>query len=216
MNINLKTIKRIMIAFCLLAGITVLALAGLTWENSRDPSMSRRIPDYGAVPSFSLTERSGRTVTLGDLKGDVWIGDFIYTTCPGPCPLMTSRMEQLQHELHGQSKVRLVSVSVDPKTDTPAVLSRYATSFGADPNQWLFLTGSRAAIRSLARDGLHLTLEVDPNAKTASGQQPIVHSTRFVLVDGRGHLRGYYDSTDNDSMRQLVQDVNRLLGEKSS
>ena len=216
MTLHLATLRKIIILLCVGLGLTVLVLAGLAWKVAHDQVAMKAIPDYGPVPAFSLTERSGRTVTLADLKGDVWIGDFIFTTCPGPCPLMTAQMKRLQDELQGKPNVRLVSVTVDPETDTPAVLSRYADSFGANHQRWLFLTGTRQAIQSLARDGLHLTVEINTGVSAIPGQGPIVHSTRFVLVDQRGELRGYYDSDDNDSMQQLLHDVDRLRGEKHS
>ncbi|MDD5543555.1 MAG: SCO family protein [Acidobacteriia bacterium] len=203
-------ILKIGVGLCVLMAIIVATLAGLaarrTWERSKAPDM----PVYGNLPNFSLMERSGRTVQLSDLSHHVVVFDFIYTSCPGPCPMMSSRMRRLQGELKEDSPVRFVSVTVDPETDTREVLQKYADTFGADPTRWLFLTGSRDQIKSLATDGMHLALEVDAGAKTPSGQGPIVHSTRFVLVDGQGRLRGYYDSDDDDSMKQFVVDIRRV------
>ncbi len=213
MGVRLSTIRNILILLCLIAIVCVVILWGLIWRAGHHESAAI-IPDYGAVPGFSLVERNGKTVTLADLKGHILIVDFIFTTCPGPCPVMTGRMKNLQDELKEKPDVRLVSVTVDPETDTPAVLSKYADSFGADPSRWYFLTGPRSAIKSLATDGLHLTLEVNTGASAVPGQGPIVHSTRFVLVDGRGHLRGYYDSTDNRSLQQLLRDIDQLQAEE--
>lgn len=174
------------------------------------------LPDYGAVPPFSLTDRTGRPVRLSDLEGKVWVVDFIFTTCPGPCPVMTSQMKRLQDELKGNPRVRLVSITVDPETDTPAVLSKYAAAVGGDPERWFFLTGPKNEIRDLANQGLHLAVTENPDAASNPGQGAIIHSTRFVLVDGRAHIRGYFDSTDDQFLQELARGIDRLLGEKSS
>ena len=99
---------------------------------------SDSLRSYGAVPDFTLTERSGSPVSLSDLKNKVWVADFIFTRCAGQCPLMSQKLNQLQRKLKG---VQFVSFSVDPGTDTPKVLSDYAKLYSADPEKWFFLTG---------------------------------------------------------------------------
>ena len=128
------------------------ALAGRLWGAGSSP----RLPVYGSVPDFSLTERSGRQVGGSDLRGKVWIANFIYTHCPDTCPLQSGQMARLQAEFAAEGGVRLVSITVDPERDTPEVLSRYADRFGAAPDRWLFLTGERAAIYGLARGAFRL------------------------------------------------------------
>ena len=100
---------------------------------------------YASVPPFSLTERTGKTVTNGDLQGKVWVADFIYTTCPGPCPIISASMAQLQQKLTGDNRVQLVSFSVDPQDDTPAVLTAYANRFEADPQNMVVSDGTETA-----------------------------------------------------------------------
>jgi protein SCO1/2 len=172
------------------------------------------LPVYGRIPDFTLTDRTDRTVPLAELRNRVWIADFIFTRCPGPCPLMTARMASLQQPLAKLPDVRLVSISVDPQYDTPKVLHEYAAKFGAT-DRWYFLTGSKAAIFKLARDGFHLAAQDNPDAASQPEQGPIIHSTKFVLVDRQAQIRGYYDSTDQDSMTKLLKDVTELLREKS-
>lgn len=216
MRIDLSVVRKIVVICSMALAGVILSLAFSAWKKGPAQKVLQVIPDYGSVPPFSLIERDGRHVRLFDLNGQVWIVDFIFTTCPGPCPVMTSRMRRLQSELKDKNDIRLVSVSVDPETDTPEVLSKYARGFGADSQRWLFLTGSRDAIHALATDGLHLVMERNTDVAPVPGQGPIVHSTRFVLVDRRSHIRGYYDSTDEESMHRLVGDVGKLLEEKSS
>ncbi len=116
-------------------------------------------PVYGRVPDFSLLERSGRPVEASALRGRVWIVNFIYTRCTDTCPLQSAQMARLQAEYREAPDLRLVTITVDPAWDTPQVLARYAVRFGADPARWLFLTGEKAAIFRLAREGFRLGVE---------------------------------------------------------
>jgi len=163
------------------------------------------LPEYGAAPAFSLQERSARTIGSEQLKGRVWIADFIFTHCGGTCPVMTAQMRKLQDQL--PAKIQLVSFSVDPTNDTPAVLSDYANRNGADPERWWFLTGERDAMYKVSKEGFKLA--VDDTQGTES--EPITHSTRFVLVDGAGRIRGYYGIEDAGAMTRLVDDAKKLL-----
>ncbi len=156
---------------------------------------------YGRAPAFSLTERSGRTVDSAELIGRVWVADFVFTHCAGPCPAMTARMADLQSRLVDLPDVRLVSFSVDPQRDTPAVLSKYANYYGADAVRWLFLTGDLPQIQRIAVEGF----------KVGSIDDPVLHSTRFILVDTEGGIRGYYDSAEPDALDRLNGDIRVLL-----
>lgn len=120
------------------------------------------LPRLGEVPAFTLVERSGHPVTRADLLGKVWIANFIYTRCPSECPLMSHAMARLQDTFAAERDVRLVSMTVDPAYDTPEVLARYAQRFAAHPQRWLFLTGEKATLSRLAREGFHLGA-VDPH-----------------------------------------------------
>jgi protein SCO1/2 len=172
------------------------------------PQNAQGLQKYWTLPDFSLTEGSGKTVGLPDLAGKVWVADFIYTTCPGPCPVLTSHLSELQKAVGGEPDVRLVSISTDPEHDTPEVLKAYAETYRAGPH-WLFLTGKKDVIYSLARDGFKL-----PIAPATAGGEPIVHSTRLVLVDKNGVVRGFYDGAADFAQKELVSDIRRLLEEK--
>lgn len=114
--------------------------------------------DIAQIPSFDLTERSGRQVTRADLRGKVWIADFIWTRCPDACPVMSAQMAKLQADFADEPDLRLVSISVDPEYDTPTTLTRYAAAYGADPDRWLFLTGDKETIYRLVREGFKLAV----------------------------------------------------------
>lgn len=162
----------------------------------------------GTLPAFSLTTQAGRPLIRADLEGRPWVAAFIFTRCAGICPAMTSRMARLQHEV--PAGTRLVSFSVDPRHDTPEVLTRYAHDFHAGPD-WLFVTGTQEALFALAVDGFKLgASEVPSDQQAAGGDGAFLHSSKLVLVDGTGQLRGYYDSTEEAAVRDLLSDLGRL------
>ena len=166
---------------------------------------SRQLPQDAIVPPFQLTDQDGQPFGTEQLRGKIWIADFVYTTCPGPCPMISSRMSETQKPLRN-TDVRLVSFSVDPQHDTPAVLRDYAAKLNAQPDRWKFLTGDKDTIYRLIRDGFKLT--------TLDGTEGPVHSTRLVLVDRHGVIRGYYDATEADAITRLLADTNHLLQEQ--
>lgn len=163
---------------------------------------------YWTVPDFSLTERSGKALSLADLSGKVWVADFFYTTCPGPCPALQSRFTEVQKALGPLPDVRFLSITVDPQKDTPEVLDVYAKRFQAGP-QWSFCTGERDAIFKLAHDGFKL-----PIADGTPESGPVTHTTRLVLVDRTGTVRGFYEGSTEDGVKNIVADIHRLLEEK--
>jgi len=167
---------------------------------------------YGSVPDFSLVERSGKKTSLAELRGKVWIADFIYTNCTDTCPLQTADMAKLQEQWMNESDLELVSFSVDPERDTPRVLSQYADRFKASAKRWLFLTGGKEEITRLVQDGFRLAAAPAPNSNNGDGV--ILHSPRFVLVDRQTKIRGYYDSRDPEALQRLKNDIATLLKDK--
>jgi protein SCO1/2 len=182
--------KRIVVA------LLCLSLLGC----AREPELTTYYP----VPDFSLTDHTGKTVTRADLAGKVWVADFIFTSCAGTCPMMTARMRKLQDAL--PPEIQLVSFTVDPARDTPEVLAGYAKQHGAG-ERWLFLTGEKTALYDLSIQGFKLGLD-ETNGSEA---EPITHSTRFVLVDRQGQIRGYYSGIEEESVQRLSDDVKKLL-----
>jgi cytochrome oxidase Cu insertion factor (SCO1/SenC/PrrC family) len=169
---------------------------------------SRTISSYGVLPSFELVNQDAQPFGSAQLAGKIWIADFIFTSCPGPCPIISTRMSELQKPLE-KTDIHFVSFTVDPEKDTPEVLQGYAEKVHAQPKRWDFLTGSRDVIYALIRDGFKLTV-LDGTEETGMP----VHDTRFVLVDRQGTIRGYYDALAPDAVTKLLADANHLLREQ--
>lgn len=195
-------------AFLLFMPLVIAGLLLLLQQAEVKQLRSRSINSFGKVPSFQLTNQDGRPFGSEQLRGKIWIADFIFTLCPGPCPMISSRMSELQKPLE-KTDVHLVSVSVDPEHDTPQVLRGYAEKLQAQPQRWDFLTGPKEAIYRLSRDGFKLAIG---DGSTETGTP--VHSTRMILVDRQGEIRGYYDATAPDAMTKLLADANHLLREQ--
>lgn len=173
------------------------------------------LPVLPGPPAFTLCAQDGRAFDSGQLKGKVWVADFIFTRCAGPCPMMTLRMAHLQESLRAKSDVRFVSITVDPDFDTPEVLCQYAQSFNVNSNQWFFLTGSYESIEKLALEGFKLTVQKQGDMPGGE-KNPILHSSHFVLVDQVGRIRGYYDGEVPDRMNALRKDIEWLLRDGAS
>jgi protein SCO1/2 len=152
------------------------------------------LPIIGQLEDFTLTNQHGAAFSLGDLRGRVWIADIIFTRCPGPCLRMTRQMKELETALSAGSQVRLVSLTTDPEFDTPEVLQQYADRFDADTNRWVFLTGSKLQIATVAIDGLKLAAMEKKPEERESEDDLFIHSTIFVVVDKKGQLRGVYET----------------------
>jgi cytochrome oxidase Cu insertion factor (SCO1/SenC/PrrC family) len=206
---KVKTILNIGVAgtFATVVGSILLIVI----RGTPTPASAMEVPVMGWVPEFSLTEANGATVRRGDLIGKVWIASFLFTRCGEACPLLMHHEVRLQGELPVRDDLRLVSFSVDPDWDTPKVLTEYARSFGADRSHWSFLTGDKKQVFHLSIDGFRLAAQEGDPAK----EMPILHSTKLVLVDRHGAIRGYYDSTDESEMQKLVRDARQVLAERS-
>src|SRR5438477_12597135 len=187
--------------------IPVVTLGLLLWLRQLEVKALRQrtVSSYGTVPSFQLTNQNGQPFGSVQLAGKIWIADFIYTTCPGPCPMISGRMSELQKPLE-KSDVHLVSFSVDPEKDTPAVLRGYAGKLQAEPGRWDFLTGPKSAIYKLSHDGFKLAVSDGSDVQGLPA-----HCTRMVLVDRHGQIRGYYDATEPETITKLLADANHLL-----
>ncbi len=165
------------------------------------PRKIEGLPVLSELPNFNLINQDGAPVDLNDLQGKIWVADFIFTTCAGPCPIMSTEMAGLQKYYRLHPEVHFVSYTVNPEYDTPEVLAQYAARYGARSDRWTFLTGAIEDIHRLAAEGF----------KMGSLDEPVNHSTRFALVDGQGRLRGYYNSDDEPAIKTLMNDIEELL-----
>ncbi len=195
MNSTVRSAERVIWVGVLLT-IVLLLLAALLAAAKLKQARAGAVPlpVIAQVSDFVLTNQSGKTVTLADLKGHVWVADIIFTRCAGPCPRMTRQMQQVQAALPSDSNARLVSLTTDPKFDTPAVLEAYAQKFRARTDNWLFLTGTPQEIARLAIDSLKLTAVEKKPSEQQSPQDLFIHSTILVVVDKAARLRGVFET----------------------
>lgn len=159
------------------------------------------LPVYQSIPAFQLTAQDGRPFSsAAELSGHIWVADFIFTTCTGPCPRMSRLMKQVAEATRTLPNVRYVSFTVDPRNDTPEALAAYAKRYAADTTRWSFLTGPSADLHHLKREAFKLG-NVDGSLN---------HSTRFVLIDATGRVRGFYGSQDDEDIPKLIAAIQQL------
>lgn len=177
-----------------LLAIAALALTACTQQAHFD--------NFGRIQQFQLTSQSGQPFDSKSLAGHVWVADFFFTSCPGPCPLMSHKLSEIQQQTADLPDVKIVSFTVDPATDTPDVLAKYSKHYKADASRWFFLTGPQATLNDLGFAQFHLN-PVDGST---------THSTRFALVDQQMQIRAYYTTDDDSFMPKLVHDIRALEG----
>ncbi|MFT5239062.1 MAG: protein SCO1/2 [Candidatus Promineifilaceae bacterium] len=194
------------VALAVLVFVTMLVVAALKmmYDMMQDTATgvrSKRLSSANSVPAFTLTNANAQAFGLQNLTGKVWVADFVFTTCATTCPIMMEQTSKLQKALPSKSGLTFVSISINPTYDTPAVLKDFAQKHRANHKNWQFLTGPIEDIKRLSVEGL----------KIGSPEEPLNHSTHFVLVDRRANIRGYYDATDDDAMAKLKKDARYLL-----
>jgi protein SCO1/2 len=201
------------IAFALAIGLSLAVVLAL-----RTPWFRRAesLPVLIQIDPFSLIDQHGNKVELADLRGQVWVADFMFTGCQSACPMLTARMRSLQGYLEDRQRalghalpVRLVSFSVDPEVDTPARLAEYASRFGADDHRWLFLTGSLAEMNRAVTGSMKIPFQKG-GADTSAFD--VMHGEHIVVVDGKGRIRGYFDA-DPEGMTRIENAIETLVSE---
>lgn len=218
----LRTIWRVL--FVMLLGMSAV-LVWHIFSAKPQPGSSDRLPIHQIVPDFQLVKQSGQPFTSQDLSGTIWVANFVFTRCPGICPLLSARMSKLQTALQdaGQTEILLVSFSVDPEWDTPKRLSSYADKHGADSRRWFFLTGELPAVQQLVTQGFQLSMlnarmNTPPEGSHTDHEQPmqleqIVHSDRFVLIDPEFRIRAYYRGNAEELIDHVLHDIELLQHE---
>ncbi len=168
------------------------------------PFRSKPLPVLASLPDFALTNQNNQNVTLRSLHGAVWIADVIFTRCPGQCPVMSAHMREIQDGLPAGLPVKLVSFTTDPDYDTPETLKKYAVRFGARDSQWMFLTGSKDALRHATVEGLKLSVVDKPPGQRDNAEDFFIHSEKLVLIDRDGRIRGYFDGETAQGATQAL------------
>ncbi|MEK6675269.1 MAG: SCO family protein [Planctomycetota bacterium] len=200
---------RITMGLAFLIVVSVLA-AGL-WGpvGPRGSRSLTALPMLKEIPDFKLTECHNRPVSRSDLAGHVWLANFVFTRCSGPCPELTLRMRSLQQGLQDRNlDAKLVTFSLDPEHDSPDEFRKYAERFQADSNRWWFLTGaSERDMHRLVKEGFLQAIA------PGSVDEQLTHSTYFVLVDRQGRMRAFYEGQKAESKPRILEDIQTLLGE---
>lgn len=190
---------------------TTRALSVLCFVASVGCGSTSSLPVIADTPPLALNDQTGAPFDSKRLAGKIWIANFMFTSCPDVCPMLTSKMRSLQLRFGNHRKqVEFVSISVDPDTDTPAVLTKFAREHDADLSNWSFLTGPREQVRSVVMEGFKQAMQEVP----AKDDEPrnILHGTHIALIDKQARIRGFY-RTDNPSLLRLTQDAQQLMKE---
>jgi len=210
----------LVLGLALSLGVTILSATFLLWVTA-GRNAATELPDLATMPAFQLTDQEGLTVTADQYRGKVLLVGFIYTNCDDICPMLTAQMRSLQEDLQSAGllgEAQLLSISVDPEVDTPAVLREYAAGYGVDTTTWRFLTGEVDHVRKVVVEGFLLGYQQVPAAgghaghggTTDTADYRVEHSGRIALVDQAGTIRAYYDGTELDRER-VIREVRTLV-----
>ena len=192
----------------LIAVVFGVGICFLLFALNRHEKVSRIQPDRPRqLADFSLTDRTGRTVTRAELDGKILVVDFLLTSCSLTCQEVNRRMAEIQHHTAGQPDVRFISLTVDPRTDTPAALMKFGDRFGADTNRWLMLTGDKTAMYHLIATSF---LDQDLNDPFAYMPGNFSHTDRIAVVDAQGNVQAYFDGLRRETTEQVVAEITRL------
>lgn len=189
----------------IVVSIVIIVVGTFVWSRFARSVLDRQQPIVsklppGPVPEFTLTESHGQPLTRADLLGKIWVANLMFTSCPSTCPTLSATMSKLDRALGPRDDVRLVSITITPEYDQPAVLRQYAEGFKAS-DKWLFLTGERAQIVKLANEGFWMS---------AGTPGTVTHSDNFVLVDREGKVRGFFDGTKLENADTIAAEVEKL------
>jgi protein SCO1/2 len=169
-------------------------------------SNSSELQSFHKIPEFSLTNQDGNLVTEKTFENKIYVTDFFFTFCSGICPKMTDNMGVLQEEFKGDGSVLLLSHSVTPDHDTPAVLQEYADAKGVIPGKWHLVTGDRQEIYDLGR----MAYFVEEDLGLEKKANDFLHTENFVLIDKNKHIRGIYNGLNKTAIAQLITDIKTL------
>ncbi len=184
--------------------VIIVALAGIGFALnflSQRSASENALPYYSSVSEFEFITQDSVPFGLSDLKGKISVVDFMFTRCKGPCPIMTNLMGELYQHFDNVDNVQFVSISVDPEYDTLLALQNYAKLQGVDDNRWNFLSAQMNDVINLCEKGFKLGADDLPGA----------HSTKFILVDSDGAIRGYYSGIEKESVKKLQNDIEGML-----
>lgn len=162
---------------------------------------------YHTIRDWTYTNQDSVEVSNNDLKENIYVADFFFTSCPSICPRVTKEMLRIYDAYKDEDRVKLVSFTIDPKRDTPSRLTRYAGNLNVDTKKWWFLTGDKDFTYELANDYFNVAME---DEQAPGGFD---HSGKLILVDQNGHVRSFSEGTDPEETPKMIRDIKRLLSE---
>src|SRR3569623_223176 len=201
--------RKLLLGMVAIIVIAIIPIAGVLARRPHDPNLA----DLGMVPPFQLVDDRGEPITQDVFRGHPTVVSFLFTRCDTICPITTMKMAKIQDKTFDKAKIKLVSISVDPKYDTPERLAEYAQRSHADATRWRCITGDYDKIYQLVEGPFMSSMMREPDK--ANGVPNIAHGGYFILVDGDLHLRGTYDSNDIQRLDELLRDA-RYLARKGS
>lgn len=165
-------------------------------------------PDHPRqLADFCLIDRTKRAVTRSDLEGKILVVDFLFASCSLTCPAVNNEMAKIQQLTMNLPDVKLVSLTVDPRDDTPGALNKYSGRFGANTNRWLFLTGEKSVIYNLIETSF-LTQGLNDPFSYMPGN--FSHTERIAIVGAHGRLRGYFNGLNQNTAAAAVKEIKKL------
>ena len=162
------------------------------------------------LENFSLTDRTGRTVRRADVDGKILAVSFLFTSCSLTCPEVSRRMAEIQRLTATNADARLLSLTVDPRTDTPPALAKWGARFGADTNRWFLLTGDKAQLHRLIGTSF---LATETNNPFNSMPGNFAGTERIAVVDKHGKVRAYYDGLRAETPAAVAVEMEKLRKE---
>ena len=194
--------------------LPVMAYALVNWYQNK----YEKLPVYNSsdknenlltqLSSFNFLNQDGRKLNKNDWNNKILVADFFFTHCPSICPKMTVSLKEVDDYFNKEKFLQIASFTVDPERDSSAQLKKYSAQFDLNTNQWNLITGSKKDIYKLARNGFKI-VATDGDG----GPDDFIHSDKIVLIDTQKNIRGYYNGTSPDEIKQLITDIKKLENE---
>jgi len=174
-----------------------------------DKTIASKDGKHFTVPSFKFINQDEEVLTDAFIENKIWVADYFFTSCTSICPKLATNLQKVQDTFKNDDKVKLISFTVDPERDIPAMLKSYAAIYHSDSSKWQFVTGEKKDLYAFARKGLFI-IATDGDG----GAGDFIHSENLVLIDAHKHIRGYYNGTDDADVTRMIKDIQRLENEK--
>lgn len=203
-------------------GLLFILMLANTYSSKKRKSERRYLPIFGnkyvqnndtifhTIADFSFINQAGRTISQKDTEGKNYVAEYFFANCESICPIMNTNMELVAQAFKADTTFRILSHTVKPDEDSVTALLKYSLKYNADEKIWWFLTGDKKELYSLARKSYLMN-----NEEGNGDADDFIHTQLFALVDKQKRIRGYYDGTDEQSVKRLIEDVKILKKEQA-